>query len=48
MLDLQGKIVFEKTCTAYKGFNQWEMDAAASGLYFLKVNGRFVGKVVCE
>ncbi len=47
MLDVQGKIVFEKTFFAVQGLNSWEIDAAdkAMGLYFLKVNGVGAGTV---
>lgn len=48
VLDLQGKIIFEKTCTAIKGSNSWEMEipAKTSGLYFLKANGKVAGKLL--
>ncbi|MBP6812863.1 MAG: T9SS type A sorting domain-containing protein [Saprospiraceae bacterium] len=50
MLDVQGKIVFEKTFPAIKGINRWEIETsgAAAGLYFLKVNGEAAGKVVIK
>jgi thiol-disulfide isomerase/thioredoxin len=48
ILDLQGKIVFEKICTAIKGPNNWEMEIPSKtpGLYFLKANGKAAGKVL--
>ncbi|MFN0037100.1 MAG: T9SS type A sorting domain-containing protein [Saprospiraceae bacterium] len=48
MLDVQGKTVFEKTFPAHEGLNVWEIELPSknSGLYFLKANGRAVGKVV--
>ncbi len=50
MLDVQGKIVFEKTCSSTQGMNRWEIETSghSAGLYFLKVNGKAAGKVVIE
>jgi len=50
MLDVQGKIVFEKTIPAIGGLNRWEVETSgtAAGLYFLKVNGESAGKVVIK
>lgn len=50
ILDLQGKIVFEKTGSAIKGPNSWEMEIPAKtpGLYFLKANGKVAGKLLVQ
>ncbi len=50
MLDVQGKVVFEKTFPAMKGLNRWEIETSgmSAGLYFLKVKGEAAGKVVIE
>jgi hypothetical protein len=47
MLDTQGRIVFEKIFPAFKGLNQYDIEAreTPSGIYFLKVNGAAAGKV---
>ncbi|MFN0213682.1 MAG: T9SS type A sorting domain-containing protein [Saprospiraceae bacterium] len=48
LLDLQGKIIFEKTFSAVIGMNRWEIEPniKTKGLYLLKVNGDSAVKVV--
>jgi peroxiredoxin len=50
MLNIQGSIIFERSCSAAPGSNQWDMDAGETpgGIYFLKVNGEAAGKVVLK
>ncbi|MDO8367614.1 MAG: T9SS type A sorting domain-containing protein [Saprospiraceae bacterium] len=47
LLDVQGKLIFEKTVPGIQGLNRWEIETGAisAGLYFLKVNGEAAGKV---
>ncbi len=46
MLDVQGRIVFEKTFVVQLGANRWTLQPAApAGLCLVKVNGKVVGKV---
>ncbi|MBV6438904.1 MAG: T9SS C-terminal target domain-containing protein [Haliscomenobacteraceae bacterium CHB4] len=48
LIDMQGKVVLENTYTATKGMNGVELRPGAplSGLYFVKKDGKAVGKVV--
>lgn len=48
VLDIQGKIILEKTVFASPGLNNWELEIPAhcSGLYFVKVGGQAAGKLV--
>ena len=48
IIDVQGKIVFEKNYSVAKGVNWAELrpDSALSGLYFVKMNGKAAGRVV--
>lgn len=48
MLDLQGKVVLEKTHPAMPGWNRTELtpNLPLSGLYVVKVNGNSAGKVM--
>lgn len=50
MLDVQGKIVLEKTFAGIQGLNTFEIETSgkSNGLYFLKINGEAAGKVVVE
>jgi len=50
MFNTQGSIIFERSCSAAPGSNQWDMDAGETpgGIYFLKVNGEAAGKVVLK
>jgi peroxiredoxin len=48
MLDIRGRIVFERTFAASKGLNQYDIEAGENpnGVYFIKVNGEAAGKVI--
>ena len=50
IIDVEGKVVFEKTVAAVKGANRAELrpDAPLSGLYFVKMNGKAAGRVLFE
>jgi len=50
MLDVQGKIVFERSFTSIQGMNRWEIETGrqSAGLYFLKVNGEATGKIIIQ
>ena len=46
IMDVQGRLVFEKTMAVQKGTNQLELRPAVTGLCFVRVDGKAVGKVV--
>lgn len=50
IVDVAGKVVFEKTFAASKGVNRTELrpDAPLSGFHFVKMNGRAAGRVLFE
>jgi hypothetical protein len=50
MLDLQGRIAFERRFPATQGPNRWEIRPPApnAGIYLLKINGETAGKVALE
>lgn len=50
IVDMAGKVVFEKNMVAAQGENRAELrpNALLSGLYFVKMNGRAAGKVMFD